>query len=193
MSWVNKQTQLIITKAEFNYNNKHTVTKQHIVKYDNVKNKLNMVIELHAISIKSFADTLVSIDTELKSINRNIIFTLNNYSNYAKKKYKIVEFVNIKNGSIHCFVEADMINLLLEQSKSPASEGPSNNESNLFLEQLKSLVTIFGHPSSVVRLLLLMSKYPSSILNLTGSFFPFSLSFKFTLPWTVMYKSSEII
>lgn len=115
MSWVNKQTQLIITKAEFNYNNKHTVTKQHIVKYDNVKNKLNMVIELHAISIKSFADTLASIDTELKSINKNIIFTLNNYSNYAKKKYKIVEFVNIKNGSVYCFVEASMINLLLEQ------------------------------------------------------------------------------
>ena len=50
MSWVNKQTQLIITKAEFNYNNKHTVTKQHIVKYDNVKNKLSNPTLLGAVN-----------------------------------------------------------------------------------------------------------------------------------------------
>ena len=151
MSWVNKQTQLIITKAEFNYNNKHTVTKQHIVKYDNVKNKLNMVIELHAISIKSFADTLASIDTELKSINKNIIFTLNNYSNYAKKKYKIVEFVNIKNGSVYCFVEASMINLLLEQTKCLLIlSGLYFNEDNTLCEQSKSSPISSGLNSSEV-------------------------------------------
>lgn len=118
IEWINIQTQLIITKAEYRHNNKNIVSKQHIVKYDNIKKKLNTTINLHAISIKNFVDALSSIDIELKSVNKNIVFTLNNYSNYAKKEYKIIEFVNIKNGSVYCFVEATIINLLLEQCTS---------------------------------------------------------------------------
>ena len=91
IEWINIQTQLIITKAEYRYNNKNIVSKQHIVKYDNIKKKLNTTINLHAISIKNFVDALSSIDIELKSVNKNIVFTLNNYSNYAKKEYKIAK------------------------------------------------------------------------------------------------------
>ncbi len=53
---------------------------------------------------------------------------------------------------------------------------------NLFFEQLKSFTTVLGHPSKVVILLLLISKYPSTCLNLTGSFCPFNFPFKLTLP-----------
>ena len=55
---------------------------------------------------------------------------------------------------------------------------------SLFLEQLKSLATTFGQPTKEVRLLLLISKYPSILSNTIGRVYPFNLSFKFTFPCT---------